>query len=86
MQKQQTYCPKTENYDHNSGQLHLHEHKGLPEFPAYVNTLWEFASHSRLTLLKVTQDYVKQRRSKCRHLGKDNEMLCPMSWHYGGGL
>lgn len=37
-----------------------------------------------LALLNVTQDYVKQRRGKWRHLHKDNEMLRPMSWHYVG--
>ena len=35
---------------------------------------------------KWPKDYVKQRRSKCRHLHKDNEMLRPVSWHYVGGF
>lgn len=63
---------------HSIRQRHVH-----PEHPGYEHTLGESASRS-LTLLKVTQDYVKQRGSKCRHLHKDNEMLRPVSRHYVG--
>lgn len=57
--------------------------KGFPEYPNYELAVWEFGSSS-LALLKVTRDYVKQRRGKWRHPHKDNEMLRPMSRHYVG--
>lgn len=78
----QYWCFKAKTENYNNPQLQSTQR---PPWISWIwaCTVWEFDSSS-LALLKVTQDYVKQRCGKCRHLHKDNEMLRLMSRHYVG--